>query len=88
MIITSSLQMVLDVLGDLLSMSCPGRSTSAPFLSFILVLVFPIRLVWKIRIPWTQKLALLATLGLSLIMIGTSGLLLNSSRERLHLSSL
>ncbi|PLB54899.1 hypothetical protein P170DRAFT_483688 [Aspergillus steynii IBT 23096] len=58
-LIQSVLLMVLDTIGDLLSM----RPSINPFL------VIPIGIIWKIQVVWSQKIILTCSLCLTVIMI-------------------
>lgn len=64
----STSQMVLDICGDLFSMSISIRLIEKA--NKYTVLVIPLILIWQIRIRWTQKIALVLTLCLTVVMIG------------------
>ena len=60
--------MALDLVGDFLS-ECAPPYTKLSRLSHEQVLYIPVRLIWKIQIKWTQKLALTVSLCLTVLMI-------------------
>jgi hypothetical protein len=66
-------QMVLDIVGDLFSKYTPTPNlivdSSSELIKPSTVLVIPVVLVWQIRIRVSQKLALVFTLCLSMVMI-------------------
>ena len=63
--------MVLDIIGDLLSQYPKYRVTleGTSKLTSIAVIFIPCRLIWSVKLPWTQKLALAFTLCLTILTI-------------------
>ena len=60
--------MILDIVGDLLSKSHIKQSTKKR-LSISPVLIIPFHLIWRIKVQWSQKLALASTLCLTILTI-------------------
>jgi hypothetical protein len=60
--------MVLDIVGDLLS-KLAGFSISQKPLTPSTVLYLPISIIWRIRVPPAQKVALLLSLGLTALIV-------------------
>lgn len=67
-VVYAAIQMALDLVGDFLG-ECASPYTKMSRLSHIQVLYIPVRLIWKIQIKWTQKLALTVSLCLTVLMI-------------------
>ena len=64
----AAVQMALDLIGDFLG-EYHSSYTKPPQLSHIKVLYIPVRLIWKVHIKWTQKLALTVSLCLTVVLV-------------------
>jgi len=67
-------QMILDIVGDLLSEYLMLQDVSVSLLGILLnlcfkVLYIPVRLIWKVKIRWSQKIALASCLCLTILTI-------------------
>lgn len=62
-------QMVLDIVGDILSKEFLVQIDFRLELILKLVILIPIRIIWSVKIRWNQKLALTSTLCLTVLTI-------------------
>jgi hypothetical protein len=65
----------VDVLTDLMSTICPTLASSYTlFLTYTAVMALPIRLIWNLRMPQTQKIGIVCLFGIGMILIAVATL--------------